>query len=164
MTQSVVVAAAFMASPEILGRGAESDIDPRLVRLKEYLAQRGCPAEALAADFLAAADAHQLDWRLLPSLALIESSGGKYHKNNNIFGWANGRIRFPTVRHGIYAVARKLAESPPYREKSTDEILRIYNPRPGYAARVRAIMAELGPLHFQPIEDGQVSPIFSSFR
>ncbi len=164
MTQSFVVAAAFMTTPEILGRSADSEADPRLVRLQEYLADRDCPIQGLAPDFIAAADAHQLDWRLLPSLSLVESSGGKHQKNNNIFGWANGRTRFATVRHGIYTVARKLAESPHYREKTTDEILKTYNPRPGYVSRVRSVMAELGPLHFEDIEDGQDSPIFSSFR
>jgi hypothetical protein len=163
---SFVVVAAFVAAPEILGRNADLEADPRLVRLQQFLNERSCPVEPLAADFITAADSHQLDWRLLPSLSLVESSGGKYHRNNNnnIFGWANGKTRFPTVRHGIYAVAQRLAESRHYRDKNTDQILRVYNPQPGYAARVRAVMAELGPLYFEDIEDGQGSPIFSSFR
>lgn len=145
MTQSLVVAAAFAATPGIAGLSAEIKSDSRLVRLQQFLEEKDCPIQHLAPDFIQAADDHQLDWRLLPGISFVESSGGKYKKNNNIFGWNNGDRRFPTVRHGIYTVAARLSTSKQYRHKSTDRILATYNPRPEYRKRVREVMAEIGP-------------------
>lgn len=51
--------------------------DPRLRRLEEFFAKRDCPLRAAAADFLIAADQNALDWRLLPSISMVESSGGR---------------------------------------------------------------------------------------
>lgn len=145
MTQILVVAAAFAATPGIAGLSAEAKTDFRLVRLHQFLEQKKCPIQHLAPDFIDAADKHELDWRLLPGISIVESSGGKYKKNNNIFGWANGDRKFPTVRHGIYTVANNLSTSKYYRNKDTDRILKTYNPRPEYQKRVREVMAEIGP-------------------
>ena len=95
--------------------------DPRRVRLKRFFAARKAPAEGLAADFLAAADHHNLDWRLLPSLSVIESGGGKHCKKNNMFGWDSGEHKFLSLRHGIHFVARRLTQSKLYRGKPLDE-------------------------------------------
>lgn len=117
--------------------------DARLLKIKRFFASRKAPAEAHAEDFLFAADLHGLDWRLLPSVAVIESSGGKHYSNNNILGWDNGRLAFPTVRAGIHHVARRLAESPLYRGKSLDEKLSRYNPNRTYPRRVKRLMNQL---------------------
>jgi hypothetical protein len=118
--------------------------DPRLSRLERYFAQRGCPLREAAVDFLIAADQNKLDWRLLPSISMIESSGGKDFKNNNVFGWDSNQS-FPSVRAGIHFVASKLAKSKLYRGKDVNGKLRIYNPLPDYVARVKAVMHALEP-------------------
>ena len=51
--------------------------DPRLSKLQKYFGDRDCPLRDSAKDFLIAADQNELDWRLLPSISIIESSGGK---------------------------------------------------------------------------------------
>ena len=48
--------------------------DPRLRRLVQFFGDRDCPLKEAAADFLIAADQNHLDWRLLPSISMIESS------------------------------------------------------------------------------------------
>lgn len=117
--------------------------DSRLQRISSFFRKRKCPAHLYAGDFVAAADRHRLDWRLLPSIALIESSGGKVFSNNNIFGWNSCRHRFPSVKAGIYTVAERLANSPLYQNKSVDEILRVYNALPHYGPAVKRTMAQL---------------------
>lgn len=119
--------------------------DPRLKRLERFLARHGSPASGAAADFLWAADLHGLDWRLLPSIALVETGAGRTARGHNLFGWESGRKRFRSVRQAIYWVAGRLAGSPLYRGKHTQQLLRIYNPLPGYAARVVAVMRRLDP-------------------
>jgi hypothetical protein len=114
--------------------------DPRLLQLDKYFVQHDCPIRSMAADFLAAADNNDLDWRLLPSISVIESGGGKDYRNNNIFGWDACRERFPSVRAGIHIVAGKLSKSKIYRDKDVNGILSIYNPRPEYPGRVKSVM------------------------
>ena len=119
--------------------------DPRLVRLERYFEERECPVKPLAREFVAAADRHNLDWRLLPSIAVVESSGGKAFHNNNIFGWNNGDHRFRSVKESIHTVAERLANSHYYRNKPLEKILTTYNPVPGYIERVTTVMNALGP-------------------
>lgn len=119
------------------------DQDPRLLILERFFEDKESPAKDLARDFLIAADQNGLDWRLLPSIAFIESGGGKDCSNNNIFGWDNGREYFPSFRAGIHIVASRLANSKLYKNKSLGKMLAVYNPRPGYSALVKSIMARL---------------------
>src|SRR5690348_15640068 len=114
-----------------------ADPDPRTVRLKKFLSRLHCPVTYLAEDFIHAADENHLDWRLLPSISIIESSGGKAYKNNNIFGWANGDWPFPTIRAGLHQVAFRLGKSLIYRNRSTEEKLKLYNPDETYPGRVQ---------------------------
>lgn len=124
--------------------------DPRLIRIRQYFIERDCPAHQYAEDFLLAADRHNLDWRLLPSLSMIESTGGKEARNNNMFGWDNCDVRFNTHQEGIYKVASRLAQSPFYKGKSLDRKLKTYNPRPQYGHKVKLVMAQLGPADLAP--------------
>lgn len=120
--------------------------DPRLVRLERFFAKYSCPITPLSRDFLLAADTYNLDWRLLPSIAFVESSGGKAYRNNNIFGWGNADIPFSSVRVGIYTVAERLANSRPYQGKRLQQFLATYNPHEGYGDRVKSVMVQLGPI------------------
>jgi hypothetical protein len=123
---------------------ANVDHDPRLRRLQEFFGQRDCPLREAAADFLIAADRNDLDWRLLPSISIIESSGGKDYRKNNVFGWDSCREGFTSVREGIQFVAAQLANSKLYKDKNLDSKLSTYNPLPDYPRRVKAVMHALG--------------------
>jgi hypothetical protein len=118
--------------------------DPRLSRLKKFFADRDCPLKDSAKDFLVAADQNQLDWRLLPSISIIESSGGKDYRNNNVFGWDSCKERFTSVGAGIHYVAAQLGKSSRYRGKDVDGKLQLYNPLPEYPRRVKAVMRSIG--------------------
>ena len=119
--------------------------DPRAVRLRRFLSKLHCPVAVMSEDFVHAADDNQLDWRLLPSIAVIESSGGKAYKNNNIFGWRNGDEAFPTIRAGLNHVAYKLGRSPLYRSRNSLAKLRLYNPNEEYPGNVMAVMNRISP-------------------
>ena len=119
--------------------------DPRLGRLRRFFLERKAPVHNLAEEFLAASDRHKLDWRLLPSLAIVESGGGREARNNNIFGWDSGKKAFRTVKEGIHHVAGRLGSSRLYKNKSLDAILRTYNRNADYPPRVRSLIQALGP-------------------
>jgi len=120
--------------------------DPRTVRLKKFFSRLHCPVSYLADDFVHAADENQLDWRLLPSISVIESGGGKAYRNNNIFGWNNGATLFPTIRAGLTEVAFKLGRSPLYRNRDVMGKLKLYNPDETYAGSVVSVMNRISPV------------------
>ena len=119
--------------------------DPRLESLKKFFAESDCPAQDLSEEFLRAADQNNLDWRLLPSISLVESGGGREARNNNMFGWDGGRAIFISMRAGIHNVAGRLGNSKLYRDKDVDEILRLYNPNADYAGVVKSVMRRISP-------------------
>ena len=119
--------------------------DARLKTLQKFFRKAGCPAQKYSAVFLEAADVYDLDWRLLPSISFIESTGGKAARNNNFFGWDSGRAAFPTPTAGIHAVGYRLAHSDLYRDKDVDGILATYNPNADYATRVKSVMRRISP-------------------
>lgn len=140
-----LLAAPFATSPQEYREAPKVDQnDPRLSRLKKFFAERDCPLKDSAKDFLLAADQNALDWRLLPSISIIESSGGKDYRNNNVFGWNSCKEHFPSVRAGIHYVAAQLGKSSRYRGKDVKHKLQIYNPLPEYPQRVEAVMRAIG--------------------
>src|SRR5947209_6384567 len=68
------------AMPSPARRPQPPDPDPRTVRLKKFFSRLHCPVSYLAEDFIHAADENHLDWRLLPSISIIESGGGKAYR------------------------------------------------------------------------------------
>lgn len=119
--------------------------DARLKRLQRFFHRAGCPAQNYSQVFLEAADTYELDWRLLPSISFIESTGGKAAKNNNLFGWASGRAEFASPAAGIQEVGYRLSHSDLYRDKDLDEILATYNPNEEYAQKVKFVMRQISP-------------------
>jgi hypothetical protein len=119
--------------------------DPRLTTLRSFFHRWDCPAEHYAATFIEAADDYKLDWRLLPSISFVESTGGKYAGNNNLFGWDSGRTQFTSPAAGIHAVGYQLSHSDLYRAKSLDGLLFTYNPDPDYAQVVKSVMRRIHP-------------------
>ena len=119
--------------------------DPRLESLNRFFQKGDCPAQDFSAEFLLVADQNNLDWRLLPSISIVESGGGREARNNNLFGWDGGKAIFASVRAGIHDVARRLGNSKIYRDKSVDEILRIYNPDASYPGIVKSVMRRISP-------------------
>lgn len=135
-----------------VGSQADQDVtknrkkfDLREVILRKFLRDRHCPAAEYTEAFISEADTHGLDWRLLPSLAFVESGGGKTAKGNNIFGWANGKIAFTSIGDAIHTVAVALAHGRAYRDKDLNAKLATYNHGTDYQAMVRQIMNQISP-------------------
>lgn len=119
--------------------------DLREVILRKFLRDKHCPDQEFSEVFIAEADAHHLDWRLLPSLAFVESGGGRTARGNNLFGWANGRTAFASIGDAIHTVASNLAHGRAYRDKDLGGKLAAYNQGPDYSAMVQSIMRQISP-------------------
>ena len=121
----------------------EKKIDLRESILRKFFKDNHCPAENYAGTFLREADSHGLDWRLLPSLSLVESGGGRTAKYNNLFGWANGKSKFTSISEAIHHVADVLAHGKSYEGKDLAAKLFTYNRRTAYKTNVMRVMAKI---------------------
>ena len=119
--------------------------DLREAILRKFLKEQHCPDQEYAEVFISEADIHGLDWRLLPSLALVESGGGRTARGNNLFGWANGKSTFTSIGEAIHHVARALSYGQAYRGKDLDGKLMTFNHGPDYRAMVQDIMNQIAP-------------------
>lgn len=136
--------------------------DPKVVAREEkaeaidaYFKERNMPLEGIGIKMVLEAEKNDLDWRLLPAIAVRESTGGKHDckkVENNPFGWGSCKIGFDSTEKAIETVAKNLGGNNPktahhYDEKTTKQILRAYNPPTivrRYAEQVMAIMNDIG--------------------
>lgn len=115
-----------------------------------YFAVRNMPLEGYGLKMAQVAQKHNLDWRLLPAIAVQESGGGKHavwRCKNNPFGWASCDVKFDSVEGAIDVVALNLAGENPktekyYKTKDLKEKLYYYNGTviPRYPQMVLALM------------------------
>jgi hypothetical protein len=119
--------------------------DLREAILRRFFKENRAPVEPYAGVFLKEADTYHLDWRLLPSLSMIESGGGKYARGNNLFGWANGQWTFPSISEAVHHVAMTLSIGKAYRGKDLEAKLWTYNHRSEYKTAVMGIMHRIYP-------------------
>jgi hypothetical protein len=152
ISQGLLVFAGAMTAPTGVMQHLAGDVsaagyrvDTRLNTLRTFFASGDCPAERFSQEFLHAADTYGLDWRLLPSISFIESTGGKNLRKNNLFGWNSGKAEFSSPRAAIYRVAYLLTNSDLYRNKGVDGILQTYNPNRDYARKVKSVMRRISP-------------------
>jgi hypothetical protein len=142
-----VVSLPVGVSPHAVMPNPPSDYraDARLEALRDFFEASDCPAANYTLDFLETADNYDLDWRLLPSISYVESTGGKAAPFNNLFGWDSGRAQFPSMQASIQQVGYRLAHSNLYKDKTLDELLATYNPHADYARRVKSVMRRISP-------------------
>jgi len=127
----------------------------RALAIDTYFADRDMPLAGIGMKMVEEAEKHDLDWRLLPAIAVRESTGGKFEckkADHNFFGWGSCKINFTSDEHAVEVVALNLAGKNPntarhYENKTVKEILRAYNPPsvvPRYAEQVISIMNAFG--------------------
>jgi hypothetical protein len=117
--------------------------DLREAILRRFFNEKHCPAETYAGVFVTEADVYGLDWRLLPSLSIVETGGGQHAPGNNLFGWANGKVRFGSVAEAIHQVASTLSLGKAYRGKNLEAKLLTYNHSTDYQTLVTSIMRQI---------------------
>lgn len=123
--------------------------------INAYFTAHDMPLAGTGMTMVTQAKKNSLDWRLLPAIAVRESTGGKYgcaRVNNNPFGWGSCKIGFKSNEEAIQTIAQNLGGNNPdtasyYDNKTTKQILHAYNPPsiiPHYAEQVMSIMDDIG--------------------
>ncbi len=129
--------------PAVTIRIAVAAPDPRIARLERFFHVYHCPAPYHVSDYLRAADDYQLDYRLLPAISIRETLCGVEETQNNLWGFRNGQVGFPSVEDGIEFLAHRLAEHVYYKGKTLQQKLFTYNPLPAYPGEVTRIMSQI---------------------
>lgn len=110
--------------------------------LKAFFSRYNSPLKANVYDFIYASEYYGIDYRLLPAISIVESSGGKYlFKPYNPFGW--GRHGYKNFHDAIWDVARGLSVYHYKLKRTTPESIgRLYNPvtPTHWARKVRYLM------------------------
>lgn len=102
--------------------------------VRQFMEKHNSPMEPYAPDLIAAAERYELDFRLLPAIAMQESNLCKKipEGSNNCWGWGiyGGKVtKFSNYPEAIETISKTLATK--YRSKglvTPHEVGRLYNP------------------------------------
>ncbi len=141
-------------------------LDPRAQILKNYLAKYDSPLETHAQDFVDAADKYQIDWKLVPAIAGVESTFGKNIPGGyNGWGWGvygDQALYFKSWRDGIFTVSAGLKEN--YVNKGLDnpyEMNQVYAASPAWGAHVSYFLADLDQYAKNYSKNRSVTPVLN---
>lgn len=109
--------------------------DERAKNIDNYFATMNLPLAGYGKSFVETADKYDLDYRLLPAIAMRESTGGKqpcWNDKDNVFGWHSCKTTFDSQELAIDKVGAHLAGEIKstkyyYGNKSVWKKLRTYN-------------------------------------
>ena len=99
-------------------------------KIDAYFSARAMPLEGYGAKMVKVAEENNIDWRLLPAIAIKESTGGKFACHNNPFGWGSCQIKFKNFDEAIDTVAMNLGGNNPATErfyKNTETKVKLHH-------------------------------------
>jgi hypothetical protein len=117
--------------------------DLRAQALENVLTKQGSPLAPYASYYVQSADRNEIDWRLLPAIAGLESSFGlrQMPGSHNSYGWGGGHIYFDSVEDGIDTINTAFKTKYAARGATTvEQIGPIYAESPTWVPRVRSFM------------------------
>ena len=148
VTQNVEVAEMPATKTEVSTKELRQE---KADKINAYFKDRSMPLKGTGMTFVLVAEKYGLDWRLLPAIAVRESSGGKNACGYNPFGWGSCKLNnYSSFEQAIESVGKHLGGAIPstakyYAGKSSMEKLYYYNGTviPTYPTEVLAIMKKI---------------------
>lgn len=137
----------YVAGSSALLKTPAFQTDTRVEQLAGFLDAYHSPLAPYAANFIAAADQHQLNWKLVPAITGVESTFGKQIPvgSYNAYGWSNGAYRFKSWEQSIDYVSRYLKEK--YIDRGLDNPYKIgpvyAPPSPTWAGKITYFMNQI---------------------
>jgi len=119
--------------------------------IDDFFKSKDAPLYGYGQKFVEEAIKNDIDWRLLPAIAMRESTGGKNACKsvpNSVFGYGSCKFGFKSIDESIEKVSASLGGNNIktarfYKDKNTEQILKKYNPDhivKGYSKQVIKIM------------------------
>ncbi len=137
-------------------------LDKEAQILADYLERRNSPLQYHAQDFVDAAREYDLDWKMLPAIAGVESTFGKFIPGGyNAWGWGvygTNAIYFTSWREAIFTISEGLREG--YLNKGLNDpysINRVYAASPVWGRRVSYFMKDLDRFEKQYVKGQALS-------
>lgn len=150
-TQAQTTSALTSAKLATRQNGEVKSSDSRVVALETVLNKYKSPLTPYASFYVKYADENDLDWKLLPGIAGLESTFGRFMIDGtyNAYGWGSGQIYFKDWEDGIKTINQALREN--YKEKwgaeTVAEIGPIYAESPTWSSRVSYFMDEINDVY-----------------
>ncbi|MBI4091798.1 MAG: glucosaminidase domain-containing protein [Candidatus Levybacteria bacterium] len=122
-------------------------LDTRTRAVRNIFKKYNSPLIDQAAIFVKYADEYGVDWKLLPSIAGLESTFGRFLMpgSYNAYGWGGGRIYFESWEDGIKVINKALREN--YIDRGATDVWSIgpiYAESPTWSVRVNNFMNQFG--------------------
>jgi len=140
--------------------------DNRVVILHKFLASYNSPLTPYAQTFVTEADKNNIDWKLLPAIAGVESYFGMYIPPYSYNGWGFGVYgtntrRFASWNDAIATITKSLREDYMDKWHANDvyAIGRIYAADPLWADKVSHFMDQINLLSTSDTQQNQTLPI-----
>ncbi len=122
-------------APSVITTQEKEDLKKQADQIDAFFALYDAPLEGYGMKFALEAKNNDIDWRLLPAIAMRESTGGKSackKATHSVFGYGSCKMNFKSIDDSIEIVAKSLGGNNPrtashYDGKTTLQILRSYN-------------------------------------
>lgn len=128
---------------------SDTNFDKKVENIKKYLQRRNSPLAEKAEYIVIMANKFHIDYRLLPAISIVESSGGiRLYRKYNAWGWGGSRgFTFDSWDHSIYVVSKGLGRYYKSGAVTPEQMAPMYNPHTPneWAGKVRGIMNQIGP-------------------
>jgi hypothetical protein len=147
-SDSVKIKHSTIDKKEIYAAISDMDIDKKKVRsVESFLKRRGSPLASKAEYIVKSAEAFGIDYRLVPAISIVESSGGKKtYRSYNAWGWGGSKgYSFASWEDGIYTVTKGLARYYARGAVTPIAIAPSYNPHTPneWAGKVQYLMNQM---------------------
>jgi len=130
---------------EVIGE-KDYNLDTRTKAVRNVFRKYNSPLVDQAVFYVKYADEFGVDWKLLPSIAGLESTFGRFLMpgSYNAYGWGGGYIYFESWEDGIRIINRALRQN--YMNRGAQDVWSIgsiYAESPTWAERVSRFMEEI---------------------
>jgi len=120
--------------------------DRRVQALENVFKKYNSPLVGEAKHYVYYADKYNIDWKLLPAIAGLESTFAHAHieGSHNAYGWGGGRIYYVSWEQGIDRISKALSER--YYARGADTVYKIgpiYAESPTWAPRVTGFVNQI---------------------
>lgn len=156
-----IEARSLFAFNQVIDDQAQKEKEDQILKAKagaidDYFRKYDMPLEGLGMKMVIEAEKNSLDWRLIPAISVIESTGGKFackKVTHSFLGWGSCRINFESKEKAIEIIALNLGGGNPktaryyQKDMSLMKLLETYNPPsvvPNYASKVMKVMEAIG--------------------
>lgn len=151
--QMNIEADGLLAFNQAMSQSAQSpNQEDKAKAIDSFFKEHNMPLEGTGLKMVQEAEKNNLDWRLLPAISVIESTGGRHackKATHSFMGWGSCKINFKSDEEAIEIVAKNLGGNNPntdqhYADKTTEQILKKYNSViPTYVQKVTKVMNEI---------------------